>query len=190
MKQLLGLIKNDIGLTVYMIVRCRGEYFMEFIIEKLEEKHQKEVTDILNYYIENTTTAYRSEPVSKEFANNFIESSNIYCSFIIKTIENKIIGFCTLEPFKSTPTFSEVAEAMYFIHHEYTGHGAGTLALNKIEDEAKKIGIKKLVADISTENSGSIKFHLKNGFVEYGRLCNAGYKFGRTFGIAYFVKEI
>lgn len=87
-------------------------------------------------------------------------------------------------------TFSEVAEVMYFIHHEYTGYGAGSLALNKIEAEAKKIGIKKLLADISTENIGSISFHLKKGFVEYGRLCNIGNKLGRTFGIAYFIKEL
>lgn len=163
---------------------------MDFIFEKLEKKHQKEVSDILNYYIENTTAAYRTETVSEEFALNFLEGSDIYCSFIIKTIENKVIGFCTLEPHISLSTFSEVAEVMYFVHDEYTGYGAGSLALNKIEEEAKKRGIKKLLADISTENVGSINFHLKNGFVEYGRLCNVGNKLGRTFGIAYFVKNL
>lgn len=163
---------------------------MDIIFEKLEQKHQKEVSDILNYYIQNTTAAYRAEVVSEEFALNFLESPDIYCSSIIKTIDNKIIGFCTLEPHMAISTFSEVAEVMYFIHHEYTGCGAGSLALNKIEEEAKKIGIKKLLADISTENISSINFHLKNGFVEYGRLCNIGNKLGRTFGIAYFVKEL
>lgn len=59
---------------------------MDFIFEKLEKKHCKEVSDILNYYIENTTAAYRAEVVSKEFTLNFLESADIYCSFIIKTI--------------------------------------------------------------------------------------------------------
>lgn len=36
-------------------------------------------------------------------------------------------------------TFSEIAEVMYFIHHEYTGYGSGSLALNRMEEEAKKI---------------------------------------------------
>lgn len=163
---------------------------MDFIFEKLEKKHQKEVSDILNYYIKNTTAAYRAEVVSEEFALNFLESSDIYCSFIIKTKENKIVGFCTLEPHMALSTFSEVAEVMYFIHHEYTGFGAGSLALNKMEEAARKIGIKKILADVSTENIDSINFHLKNGFTEYGRLCDVGNKLGRKFGIAYFAKDL
>lgn len=163
---------------------------MDFVFAKLEKKHQKEVADILNYYIENTTAAYRAEAVNDDFSLNFLEGTDIYCSFVIQTTENKIVGFCTLEPFKAISTFSEIAEVMYFIHHEYTGFGAGSLALNMLENEARKIGVKKLLADISTDNVGSIHFHSKNGFVEYGRLCDAGNKFGSKFGIAYLAKNL
>ncbi|WP_425489243.1 N-acetyltransferase family protein [Alkalicella caledoniensis] len=33
--------------------------------------------------------------------------------------------------------------------------------------EAKERGIKRLLADISSENTSSIKFHEKNGFAEH-----------------------
>lgn len=163
---------------------------MEFTFEKLEEKHKREVTNILNYYIENTTAAYRKEILNEEFSLGFLASTDVYCSFIIKTTANEIIGFCVLEAFMAVSTFSEAAEVMYFIHPEYTGFGAGSMALNKIENEARKIGIKKLLADTSTENNGSLNFHLKNGFIEYGRLCNVGNKFGRKFGIVYLSKDL
>nr|WP_061996904.1 GNAT family N-acetyltransferase [Clostridium sp. ATCC 25772] len=163
---------------------------MDFIFEKLEKKHQKEVADILNYYIENTTAAYREEVVDEDFSLNFLEGPDVFCSFVIKTVTNKIVGFCTLEPHMAMSTFSEVAEVMYFIHHEYTGKGAGSLALKIIEDKARTIGVKKLLADSSTENIGSIDFHKSNGFIEYGRLLNVGKKLGRSFGVAYFVKDL
>jgi phosphinothricin acetyltransferase len=47
-----------------------------------------------------------------------------------------------------------------------------------------------LVANASSENEGSIRFHLARGFTEYGRLENAGEKLGRKFGIVYFEKKL
>ena len=79
---------------------------------------------------------------------------------------------------------------MYFIHPDYTGQGIGTLALEKLEVEAKKRGIKKLLADISSENTSSIKFHEKNGFVEFGQLKDIGKKFNKYFSVVYMGKEI
>lgn len=163
---------------------------MDFIFERLEEKHKKEVANILNYYIENTTAAYRTDTVDEEYSLKILEDTDIYCSYAMKTTENKIVGFCLLEPHKAMSTFSEVAEVMYFVHNEYTGYGLGSLALCKLEEEARKIGIKKLLADVSTENINSINFHIKNGFIEYGRLCDIGNKLGRKFGIVYLVKNL
>lgn len=163
---------------------------MKITFEKLEKKYQKEIVDIFNYYIENTTAAYREEAVSKDFALNFLEGPDIFRSFVIKTVENKIVGFCLLEQHSANPVFSGVAEVMYFIHHKYTDKGIGSLALEKIEEEARKIGVKKLLADISTENIGSINFHKNNGFSEYGRLLNVGKKFGISFGIVYLEKDL
>ena len=67
---------------------------MDFVFEKIEKKHQKEVANILNYYIENTTAAYRAEVVHEDFSLRFLEGTDAYCSYIIKTDENKIIGRC------------------------------------------------------------------------------------------------
>lgn len=163
---------------------------MDFIFERLNLEHQEEVIRIFNYYVEETTAAYRDITVNNEFFVNFMDSTENHCAFAIKNDENKIIGFCLLEPYMALPTFSEVAETMYFIHRDYIGKGVGTLALKKLEDEAKKRGIKKLLANISSDNTSSIKFHEKNGFVEYGRLPNIAKKFDRYFSIVWMGKEI
>ncbi|WP_350445905.1 GNAT family N-acetyltransferase [Anaeromonas frigoriresistens] len=137
-----------------------------------------------------TTSAYREKTVGYEHFLKFIDTTDIYCGFAIKNNENKILGFCLLEVYSSLSTFSEVAEIMYYIDKDYTGKGIGTIALKKLEDEARKRKIRKLLADISSDNISSIKFHEKNGFIEYGRLKNIANKFHRYFSVVLMGKEL
>ena len=163
---------------------------MNYTFENLNLEHQEEAISILNYYIKETTAAYREEIVDNEHFLNFIDSKENYCGFAIKANQERLIGFCLLERYTSLSTFKETAEITYFIHPEYTGKGIGTLALKKLEDEAKKRDIKKLLANISSENINSIKFHEKNGFVEYGILKNIGKKFDKYFSVVWMGKEL
>ncbi len=163
---------------------------MSFTFEHLKLEHQEEVINISNYYIKETTSAYREEILENKHFLKFMDSEEIYCGFAIKTNQDKIVGYCLLEPYASYSTFSEVAETTYFIHPEYTGKGIGTLALKKLEDEAKKRDIKKLLVNISSKNIKCIKFHEKNGFVEYGILENIGKKFNEYFSVVWMGKEI
>ena len=92
---------------------------MEYIFEKINLEHQDEVIEIFNYYIKETTAAYRENIVEKDHFLNFLNVTKNYPGFAIKDAGNKITGFCMLKSHISLSTFSEVAEIMYFIHHEY-----------------------------------------------------------------------
>ena len=52
------------------------------------------------------------------------------------------------------------------------------------------MGIKNLLAEVSSENNGSLSFHKKHGFEVVGELKNIGTKFNRKFGIVYMQKTI
>ena len=103
---------------------------------------------------------------------------------------NDVIGFCILEKYKNIRTFNELGDCMYFIKPEMTGKGVGREIVSLLENDAKLYGMKKLVVDISDENEKSIAFHKKHGFIEYGRLKNCWWKFGRNIGIVYMYKDI
>jgi L-amino acid N-acyltransferase YncA len=163
---------------------------MAYTFEKLNLEHQDAVIEIFNYYVEKTTAAFREKAVEKEHFLNFLEVTRAYPGYAIRDQGRKIIGFCLLKPHLAISTFSEVAELMYFIDREYTGKGIGSSALKKLEAEAIKIGIKKLLASISSENENSISFHRKHGFAECGRFRNIGKKFGRYFSVVWMGKEI
>ena len=163
---------------------------MDYRFEALASEHQKPVIDILNHYILHTFAAYREEAVRYEHYNKFLDPSQVLCGYAIRDLHDEVVGFCLLEPYGTHSTFKETAEVMYFIHPEHTGRGIGTLVLTVLEAEARKRGIKRLLADISSENVSSIRFHERNGFSEWGRLRNVGRKFDRYFSIVYMGKEI
>ena len=58
----------------------------------------------------------------------------------------------------------------------------GTMALKRLEQDALQVGIKTILANISSINTRSIDFHKKNGFVECGRFQKIITKKGNTPG--------
>ena len=99
----------------------------------------------------------------------FLTDDGIIEFYVIKA-NDEIIGFCTLEYYKNIRNFKKIGDVMYFISPDYTGKGVGTQVFAKLENDALKKGITKIVVDISDENIGSLRFHMKNGFKEYGKL--------------------
>lgn len=162
---------------------------MNIFFEELSEKYKIEVIDILNHYIENTTSAYRAEKVADDYYENLRDSS-VLQAYVILSEEKEAIGFCTLEKYKSITTFRQVADVMYFIRPGFTGKGVGRKALERLESDAKGLGIKKIVVDLADDNAISIDFHKKNGFREYGRLENCWTKNGKDLGILFMEKDI
>ncbi len=162
---------------------------MTIVFEPMSDGHENDVMSIFNYYIENSFYAYPEKKMPDQFFARFLEIGKTYPAFVIKS-DGIIAGFCLLRPYNPFPVFRETAEVSYFIKQEFTGKGIGSVALKKLEESAQNIGIKRLLADISSENQHSINFHQKNGFVRCGVFKNAGRKFGKYFDVVWMEKEL
>lgn len=164
---------------------------MTMSFEAMTMEHGKDVMDIFNYYIENSFAAYMEQKLPYEFFGKIIEMSKGYPSYIIKDdTTQKVIGFCYLRAYYPMPAFRQTAELSYFISKEETGKGIGKKALAKLEQEAANMGIKHLLASISSRNEQSIMFHRNNGFTECGRLHGVGIKKGEPFDVVWMEKDI
>jgi len=161
----------------------------KFEFVKMEPDHGKEVMEIFNFYIETTNAAYPPQPLPEVFFGKIMDMTAGYPAFTILS-DKKVVGFCFLKPHNPLPTFRRSAEITYFIKKDYTGLGLGKMALDILEQEAPKFGIRNILASISGDNEGSLNFHLKNGFTECGRFKDAGEKFGKTFDIVWMIKKL
>lgn len=101
----------------------------------------------------NTEESYAKDTKRWNRINPFIVSDNGVC-----------IGFAELEEKGHINCF--------FVHHEHQGRGVGAMLINACVDEAKRLGYKKIFAEVSIT---ARPFFLHNSFQSIGpMLCEMG----------------
>ena len=158
-------------------------------IRPVEDPDWRPITAIFNHFVAGSFAAYPEEAVEESFFRQRHESHPDF-PFLVAEADEEVVGFAYLSPFHPVPTMRHTASLTYFIHPDHTGHGLGSAFLERLIDAGRAIGIRTFLAHISSENPGSIRFHLKHGFTECGRFRNVGLKRGRPFDMVWMQKEL
>jgi len=162
---------------------------MEITYEALNPQHAEGVMRIFNYYVENSTAAFPGKSLPVPFFGMLMKKSEGFPAYALLDGED-VVGFCQLSAYNPMSSFADAACLTYFIDPAYTGKGLGSACLERLEQEAKEKGICHLVAEVSSENSGSLRFHKAHGFTVAGELKDIGSKFGRRFGVVLLMKTV
>lgn len=157
-------------------------------LRAVEERDWESITAIFNHWVTESYAAYPDEPVGEGFFRDRNAAHPEY-PFFVADGEAGIVGFAYLSPFHPVPTMRHTANLTYFLHPEHTGHGLGRVFLERLLEAGREIGITNFMAHISSENPGSIRFHLRNGFTECGRFANVGVKKGRSFDMVWMQRD-
>ena len=164
---------------------------MQMKFDKMDIKHQKSIMEIFNYYIEKGTAAFPASTLPEQFFAMLLKKTKGYPAYAILNSETlEVAGFCSLSAYNPFSTFKETATISYFISQDYVGKSIGVQCLEKLENEAIQMRIKHIIAEISSENQQSLKFHGKHGFEICGVLKNIGNKFDRNFDVIYMQKDL
>lgn len=164
---------------------------MQIKFEKMSIEHQKSIMKILNYYIENSMAAFPAATLPEQFFLMLMEKTKGYPAYAILHSETlEVTGFCWLSAYNPFSTFKETATISYFIAQNNVGKGIGEQCLERLETDAIQMGIKHIIAEISSENQQSLRFHAKHGFKICGELKNIGNKFKRNFDVIYMQKDL
>jgi len=161
-----------------------------YTIRPIDDTHSKSVMTILNHYIENSFAAYFDHPLPDFFFDKIREMIKGYPAFVACESKEGVVGFAFLHAYHPAPTFRRTAEITYFIHPDHTRKGLGKFMLDELITQALKQNIDNIVASISSLNSASLTFHVKNGFHECGRLEGIGRKCERDFDVVYMQRHI
>jgi phosphinothricin acetyltransferase len=152
--------------------------------------HRGDVVDIYNHFVENSYAAYPDETLGYEIFDYFRRISSGYPAVVVKDADGTVVGFAFMSAFFPIQTFERTAAITYFIKPEHTRKGIGQTILERFEKSAAEMGIEWILAHISSLNTDSISFHLKNGFEECGRFRKVGKKFGRVFDVVWMQKPV
>ena len=70
-------------------------------------------------------------------------------------------------------------EHTIIVAQDATGKGLGRMLMAALVSGARAAGAHSLIGAISAENATAVAFHARCGFIEVGRIPEAGRKFGR-----------
>jgi len=159
-------------------------------VEPMAERHRTGVLDIFNHYVAYGVAAYPDQPVSDAFFDRIREITKGYPALVVEDEGGDVIGFGFLHAYRSDTTFRRAAQISYFLRPEHTRQGLGTLLLERLKADAQKQGIETLLANISSLNEPSLRFHRKHHFQESGRLRRIGIKHGQPFDVVWMQLEL
>jgi phosphinothricin acetyltransferase len=156
-------------------------------IRDMQESDRDAVMRIFNHYAATSFAAYPDGPLPPQF---FVPLREGALSAIVLEDDGGIAGFGLLKPYLPFPAFRKTGMLTYFIAPNAVGNGLGTRLLERLTDDAKMKGMTMLVANMSSKNEASIRFHKRHGFSDAGNLAGVGEKFGQTFGVLWMQKAV
>ncbi len=158
--------------------------------EKLKEKYLTEILKIYNYYVKNITYTFHINQITIDKLKESILINNIkYPSYIIKK-DKQICGYCYLTKYKNKEAYEITAEITIYLKSDFVGLGIGGKAIDKLENEARNLNYRNLIATIAGDNQTSLHLFKKKGFVLCGHLKNIGFKKGKLHDVFVLQKEL
>ena len=135
---------------------------------------------IINHSITTSTSDYRYDTINIVKLEQWYEERKTNNEPVfVATINNLVVGYATYSQFRERIGFQYSVEHSIYCHQDYQGQGIGRLLMNELIIHAKEQKIHTMVACIDSDNTNSIAFHEKQGFVHVGKMKEVGYKFRR-----------
>lgn len=163
---------------------------MEYRFRPAEERDAEIIANIFNYFVQNTFSAYPSSPVDRSFFVRLKSMVGKLPIYVAEDSDGVVVGFASLRPLHFADTMSRSAELTIFIQPEHTHQGLGGKLLQKMEENAKALGVDTIIGGASSHNQQSLDFQRKYGFEECGTFRRVGRKFDKDFSIVWMQKFI
>ncbi|MBU1451032.1 MAG: GNAT family N-acetyltransferase [Proteobacteria bacterium] len=162
---------------------------MPYDFEPMHQEHGPAVLAVLNHHIAGGFAAYPSHPLPPQAWEMFNRARADYPAYVVKRGE-MVVGFGLLRPYLMPDTLARTAEVSYFFLPQHAGQGLGSRLLEMLVAEARERGVDNLLANVSSLNEGSLRFHRRHGFVQVGRFPKVGRKWDQDFDLVWLQKVL
>lgn len=155
-------------------------------VRKAQLEDSKQITEIYNYYVENSHSTFETEPLEiVEMKMRIAEKIENYPFFVCEQ-NGKILGYAYAAQYKSRCAYKNSVEVSVYVKNSTSGKGIGTLLYEKLfAEQLFKTDVHAIIAGIALPNEASIKLHEKCGFEKVAHFREVGFKFGRWIDVGY-----
>jgi Sortase and related acyltransferases len=110
-------------------------------------------------------------------------------AFYVAEIRGEVVGYATYDQFRpGNNGYRFTMEHSVYLSDAAQGFGLGRTLMLMVEQHAREAGHHSMIGVIDADNAASIAFHKALGYVEAGRIPQAGFKFDRWLDVLFLQK--
>ena len=149
-----------------------------------------EILAVYAPYVTGTTITFEYDvPAPEEFLARFRGIIREF-PWLVWEESGEILGYAyASRPFERI-AYAWCAEPSIYLRPGAQGRGIGRKLYIALEELLKLQGYRVLLALITGENEGSLRFHERNGYAFAGKLTDCGFKFGRWISVFWMEKRL
>lgn len=141
-------------------------------------------------YILNTTYTFEyTVPTEAEFLERFRDITAQF-PWLVWEEDGEIWGYVYGSAPYTRAAYSWCAELSIYLLPQAQGRGIGSKLYAAAEEILRRQGYRLNYAIITSENTGSIRFHEHMGYTHSAHFPACGYKFGRWLGVTWMEKKL
>ena len=150
------------------------------------------IGEIWNPIVRDTAITFWPTPRSDdEIAAIIAERNRLgHAHLVAVAADGRVNGFATYGQFRDGLGYAHSMEHTVHLAPEARGTGLGRALLAAVEEHARAAGHRLMIGGISASNLGSLRFHARMGYAEWGRIPAAGCKFGRFHDLVLMGKDL
>lgn len=154
-------------------------------IRKAREDDLEAILRIYNLEIETGTATWDEVPWTMEKRRAWFAGHDELTPVLVADADGECAGFAYLSLMSDKSGWRFSREDTIYIDERYRGKGVARILLPALIDEARRIGVRLVVASITSTNEASLALHARFGFEVMGTMRQAGFKFGKRMDTTY-----
>ena len=153
----------------------------ELVIQSITKNNISACLAIYNYEVIHGVATLDLEPRTLEEWHEWYNAhSDEHHPIIVGTIDDVVVGYASLSPYRLKDAFKSTVELSIYIHQDYRGQGVATQLMERILEMAKEdTMLHNVVSIITAGNEESTKLHNRFGFTYCGLTPEVGFKHGK-----------
>ena len=160
------------------------------MIRAAGEADLPEILGIYAPYVLNTTVSFEYEvPSPEDFLQRYRDITRQY-PWLVYEEDGRILGYAYASAPYTRAAYAWCAEPSIYLRPEARGRGIGKNLYFALEEILRLQGYRTLYALITEENTESLRFHAKMGYIHRVNFPDCGYKFGRWLGLTWLEKQL
>ncbi len=144
-----------------------------------------DINAIYNYYVAHSTCVWTTQPCSENEREAWYAEHGKTMPVLVAESGGRILGWGALGSFRSAYTAAGTWEDSIYVHPEFQRRKIGSGLLAALIEEARRLGLRSLLANISADQRPSIRLHEQFGFQQVAHLRAVGQKFNQRFDAVY-----